>query len=793
MKRSLLPTRTLSPISAFVMVLALAIPLASIPAHPAYAAHFIAVEPRVDIIYDDLGGTFDGYSVSYATNVRLRLDHRWTSSGTFTLTLKGPDGSTLSTTDVPRTVVLNSSGAGAGGLGLQIVNYDFGATSLSPGVYTISGGSCCDKAFVNGTSSGSFSFDVGFYFDKDDRAASQGSPRFNSALITNIASGTTFSQDLGGQSVSPGGTVTLSLVENASTDNGAPVTVAGLKPNGTFQGGTAVNWLDGGLTFTGGDLLTLSGQTLTIPAAVSTAIAAFSTKSLKVKLRLEESVGGQSRGFLTRTIGFDFAVSTNNPPAISLSDGSTNVAAGGIVSIGQGETLTLTATSTDADAGDALTVAFTSLPSWASSGTQSGTNPATRTLTLSPTSTNSTAGDRTLEVTAKDNNSFSLTTSFSFVVRITSTPTPTPNPSPPRAAPEPVADPGGGIPAMPPGVAAGSVAGTPTAPTPSRPSAGAAEFRVGTVETRVDVASSGAGRVGGTGSAPVIEAVRDRVATVSGGGMRPGGIAEVWLPLPNGGSRQVALLPIGPDGRFDGALPFTGELDGRGPLPIGERTIQLFGVDANGQLTVINFGVRIEQPAPLAPEPDRGRGVLPALTPGQSLATNAGVPTPVTVTPIPDARTTRVEGDGWLMDVDVPDGEVRDEGGAPLIEIENGTDSVVRGTGFMPGTRAYVWLMSDPTFLGEVTVRADGSFSGSVPIDGVTAGEHTLQLSGVGTDGFVRAANLGVVLVGDGMPRPARVPAGDGPLQVPGGALLWVLGLAGTAAIAHRRLVVEGR
>jgi hypothetical protein len=67
--------------------------------------------------------------------------------------------------------------------------------------------------------------------------------------------------------------------------------------------------------------------------------------------------------------------------------------------------------------------------------------------------------------------------------------------------------------------------------------------------------------------------------------MAPGGIVEVWMPLPGGGSRQVALLPVAPDGTFDGALPFTGELDGRGPLPIGERTIQLYGTDANGQLT----------------------------------------------------------------------------------------------------------------------------------------------------------------------------------------------------------------
>jgi hypothetical protein len=277
--------------------------------------------------------------------------------------------------------------------------------------------------------------------------------------------------------------------------------------------------------------------------------------------------------------------------------------------------------------------------------------------------------------------------------------------------------------------------------------------------------------------------------------MRPGGIAEVWMPLPDGGSRQVALLPVGADGTFDGALPFTGELDGRGPLPIGDRTIQLYGVGSDGQLTVINFGVTIEQPGPLAPEPERAPGAPPALAPGQSLATNAGVATPVTVTPLPGARSTRIEGDGWLMDVDVPDGTVRDEAGAPLIEIVNGTDSVVRGTGFMPGTRAYVWVMSDPTFLGQVTVGADGTFSGDVPIDGVAAGQHTLQLSGVGTDGFVRAANLGVVLLGDGMPRPTRIDAGEGPTRGPGGmpfgvpasALIALGGLALGVAVTRQR------
>ncbi len=361
--------------------------------------------------------------------------------------------------------------------------------------------------------------------------------------------------------------------------------------------------------------------------------------------------------------------------------------------------------------------------------------------------------------------------------------------SPPAPTSEPVADPGGDLPtSTPPGTSTGSVGGVPTTPTPSVPTSGTAKYQVGVVQA--EIRTGGAGTVSGTGAAPVIQVVRDRVGTVGGGGMAPGGIVEVWMPLPGGGSRQVALLPVGPDGTFDGALPFTGELDGQGPLPIGERTIQLFGTDANGQLTVINVGIRVQQPGPLAPEPERTPGAPPTLAPGQSLATNAGIPTPVTVTPLPSERTARVQGDGWLLEIDVPDGTVRDEAGNPIMEIVRGDDTEVRGTGFMPGTRAYVWIMSTPTFLGEVTIRSDGSFAGSLPVN-VAAGQHTLQVAGVGTDGYIRAANLGVIITDSGSPRPNRVRAGEGtapllPLQLGGLLLAAVAGLRAAGRTARR-------
>ena len=110
-----------------------------------------------------------------------------------------------------------------------------------------------------------------------------------------------------------------------------------------------------------------------------------------------------------------------------------------------------------------------------------------------------------------------------------------------------------------------------------------------------------------------------------------------------------------------------------------------------------------------------------------------------------------MEGDGWQMAVDIPsaNGAVSgsDEGGA-LLQLVRDETAVVSGSGFMAGTRADVWLFSEPTLLGTVEIDENGDFTGEVNIDAnvVAVGEHTLQLQGVGEDGYVRAANLGVVV-----------------------------------------------
>lgn len=287
-------------------------------------------------------------------------------------------------------------------------------------------------------------------------------------------------------------------------------------------------------------------------------------------------------------------------------------------------------------------------------------------------------------------------------------------------------------------------------------------LEVGTVAVAVDVTGAGEVRTT-TGAAPEVRVVRGAVARTSGGGLLPGTQVQAWLPLAGTNARPVVTLPVAEDGTFTGELPFDArsdrQSDGR-PLPIGTHVLQLFGVDAAGQVTVIEQTVRIEQPAP-SPEPDRTAGAPPALTPGASIATNAGLPEAVTVVPVPDQRQARVEGSGWTMAVDIPsaDGRVAPaEGGGALIELVEDDVAEVSGDGFLGGTRADVWLFSTPTLLGSVTIAADGTFSGEVDVTGIATGEHTLQLQGVGADGYVRAANLGVVVVPRTAPTPEPAP-----------------------------------
>ena len=263
-----------------------------------------------------------------------------------------------------------------------------------------------------------------------------------------------------------------------------------------------------------------------------------------------------------------------------------------------------------------------------------------------------------------------------------------------------------------------------------------------TPEARVSSASS-------SGSRSDVSIPTGQSTKVTGGGLLPGSNLQVWLPGVTGENpRELARIPVKADGTFESELSFTAR-QSETPLPIGRQVLQVTGFDEDGNQTVVDMTINIGQGAP-APEPNRAVNSLPDLAPGQSLATSAGTPETVTIEARPEDREVAVLSGEWSFLVSLPEeaGVVEEAGSGATVTLIQARTATVSGDGFQPDTRVDIWLFSDPTLLGSVIVSADGSFTGEVYLDVRYAipGEHTLQLQGVADDGFIKAANLGVVV-----------------------------------------------
>jgi hypothetical protein len=248
---------------------------------------------------------------------------------------------------------------------------------------------------------------------------------------------------------------------------------------------------------------------------------------------------------------------------------------------------------------------------------------------------------------------------------------------------------------------------------------------------------------------PELRVPTGQSTTFNGGGLLPGSQLQVWLPGPSGNTpKELARVPVRADGTFETELSFTSR-QSETPVPIGRQVMQVAGFDENGNQTVIDMTINVAQ-GPVAPELNQVEGSLPQLSPGTSLATSAGVPTPVSVIPLPDQGLLTI-GDGqWLMsiEVDSTEGSVEGDSEAPVVRMQQNSVAFASGDGFMPGTSASVWMFSEPTLMATVTVAEDGAFSAEFMVDPqfLPAGDHTLQIQGVGEDGFIKSANLGVVV-----------------------------------------------
>jgi LPXTG-motif cell wall-anchored protein len=190
-----------------------------------------------------------------------------------------------------------------------------------------------------------------------------------------------------------------------------------------------------------------------------------------------------------------------------------------------------------------------------------------------------------------------------------------------------------------------------------------------------------------------------------------------------------------------------------------------------------------------APVPDGD--ALPVLVPGASQVLENGVPASVEVF-VDNSTDLVLRGQSFELRLagECSSGCTIDTtaDGRQVLTLEEGGRANVSGEGFQPGTTVFVWLFSEPRFLGQLTVAADGTFQGSVALGDIASGEHTLQVNGTSTDGSARTANLGVVV------NPAAAPMpGPGVLPATGvdASSMWLVALVllgvGLVAVGRRR------
>jgi hypothetical protein len=233
--------------------------------------------------------------------------------------------------------------------------------------------------------------------------------------------------------------------------------------------------------------------------------------------------------------------------------------------------------------------------------------------------------------------------------------------------------------------------------------------------------------------------------TINGKGLLPGSTVQVWLPGVD--NRELGRVTVLPDGSIEADVSLASSPT-QPPLPIGRQVLQVTGYDEAGNLTVIDTAITIAQGAP-TPEQNREVGSLPQLQPGQTLATSAGLPEVVRINTDAVNREVTVESGEWSFSVrlDEESGDIVDDNPeSPVVTLVQARTADVSGEGFQPGTRVDVFLFSDPTLLGSFTVDENGAVSAEIYLDQrfATVGNHTLQLQGVGNDGYIKAANLGV-------------------------------------------------
>lgn len=202
-----------------------------------------------------------------------------------------------------------------------------------------------------------------------------------------------------------------------------------------------------------------------------------------------------------------------------------------------------------------------------------------------------------------------------------------------------------------------------------------------------------------------------------GAGLLPGESLKAFIILGDDEWVEVANITVGRYTTYRGEVSLPSEP----ALPIGTHTLQLLTRYADGAHVLIELAVNVGQADP-APVVDRETGETPVVEPGESSVTSAGEPTDATTTVLPNQGLAVTEGDNWSTSVSTgPDQDEAeptesDTSSAParaarmVFNAVSDEPARVSGDGFKEDSRADVWLFSEPTLLGSVTVDDSGAF-----------------------------------------------------------------------------------
>lgn len=200
-----------------------------------------------------------------------------------------------------------------------------------------------------------------------------------------------------------------------------------------------------------------------------------------------------------------------------------------------------------------------------------------------------------------------------------------------------------------------------------------------------------------------------------------------------------------------GALPSglsfnaqTGEITGT-PSVSGTYSFTIQAVNVSGISSYVFSGAVSQASSAVLSQ----NGSTPVVVPGRSLVIEAGNPVSTSLQIVDQAL--QLSGTGFTMNIGGSCGEREcsvksDSSGNPYLVLSPEGQLTLDGDGFAPGSLVDVWMFSTPRYIGTALVGPNGSFSARFNLSSlaIPLGSHTLQASGLGTNGDQRVANLGL-------------------------------------------------